>query len=230
MSEQMLDIAFGFLVILTIIMAVLYLFPGLVLGKKQPRKEGFTTVALNKTTFPACLARDYEAQGLLQDMYAATRGLPPAADGAMAYQEFALIVQKLLCMDADITSLGAGDYSTMLLPFNTQHDMEPVGSFVGRCLKNAVRERDISITLGKLQDRGNALIDILCGQGMAAKAKARTTFDGIVQRTKKQISAVCLKPHDSMDIPAGVRDPGYYVPPALHQLSEYQNTAPKYHF
>lgn len=225
----MLEAAFLFLVVLTAIMALLYLFPGILKGKVR-KQEGFTTVALNKTTFPACFARDADAQALLVDMNAATHGLPPAADAAMAYQEFALIVQKLLCMDADITGLGAGEYSTMLLPFNTQHDMEPVGSFVGRCLNNAVRERDIALTLGKLQDRGNVLIDTLCGGGMVAKAKARTTFDGIVQKTKQQISAVCLKPHDSMDIPAGVRDPGFYTPPALQQFGEYQNTAPKYHF
>lgn len=229
-SEQMLETAFLFLVILTAIMAVLYLVPGILYGSKQKKTaEGFTTVALNKTTFPSCVARDMDAQRLLQDLYAGTHGLPPAADGAMAYQEFALIVQKLLCMDADITSLGAGEYATMLLPFNTQHDMEPVGSFVGRCLNNAVRERDIALTLGKLQDRGNVLIDLLCTSAMS-KANARTTFDTIVQKTKQQISAVCLKPRASMDIPAGVRDPGYYTPPALQELGPYQNTAPTYHF
>jgi hypothetical protein len=33
-----------------------------------------------------------------------------------------------------------------------------------------------------------------------------------------------------MDIPAGVRDPGYYLPDDVKNLGPYQNTAPKYNF
>ncbi len=191
--------------------------------------EGFSTIALNNTDFPSCVARDYEAQQLLTNLKTATKGFPAASDAAMAFEEMSLIVQKLVCMDADITSMGAGVYATLRLPFNTQHDMEPVGTFVGRCLKNAVRERDISLTLGKLQDRGTVLIGSLC-HNSHSKAEALTLFDGIVKRTEANITRVCLKEHASMDVPAGVRDPGYFVPADVASLGPYQNTAPTYNF
>ncbi len=147
----------------------------------------------------------------------------------MAYDEFKLIVQKLLCMDADITSYGAGEYASLRLPFNTQHDMEPAGTFVGRCLRNAVKERDIAITFDKFKQRGIVLLAALCSDS-ATKAAAMKKFESIVGRMQANISKVCLKEHASMDIPAGVRDPGYYSPPSLVELGPYQNTAPKYNF
>ncbi len=192
-------------------------------------REGFYTIALNDSDFPSCLARDYEAQQLLSSLKTATKGFESASDAAMAYEELTLIVSKLLCMDADITSLGAGVYASLRLPFNTQHDMEPVGTFVGRCLKNAVKERDITLTIGKLRDRGTTLIAQLCHNSQT-KAVALTQFDGIVSRTEANISRVCLKEHATMDIPAGVRDPGYYIPGNVSTLGPYQNTAAKFNF
>jgi hypothetical protein len=227
-----LSTAIFFFVVLLILVVVYALFPGIVTSlttMKCGAAEGFTTVALNTTTHPACVARDAEAQRLLTEMKVATHGRGPAEDAAMAYEELSLIVQKLLCMDADITSLGAGVYSTMRLPFSTFHDMEPVGSFVGRCLNNAVKQRDIDLTLGKLQDRGEELIGILC-HSQLSKANALTTFDGIVKRVAANITPICLREHASMDIPAGVRDPGFYTPAGLSQYGEYQNTAPKFNF
>jgi hypothetical protein len=200
------------------IVAFLYLYPRY-LSYGPQKTEGFSTIALNDSDFPSCVARDYDAQKLLKTLKSPTG----------AYEELALIVSKLLCMDADITSLGQGVYASLRLPFNTQHDMEPVGTFVGRCLKNAVKERDIKLTLGKLQDRGTALIAQLC-QTSTAKAEALTLFDGIVKRTEANITKVCLQERATMDIPAGVRDPGYYVPDDVKNLGPYQNTAPKYNF
>jgi hypothetical protein len=203
---------------LVAIVAFLYLYPRY-LSYGPEKTEGFSTIALNDTDFPSCVARDYDAQKLLKILKSPTG----------AYEELALIVSKLLCIDADITSLGQGVYASLRLPFNTQHDMEPVGTFVGRCLKNAVKERDIKLTLGKLQDRGTALIAQLC-QTSAAKAEAITLFDGVVKRTEANITKVCLQERATMDIPAGVRDPGYYLPDDVKNLGPYQNTAPKYNF
>lgn len=215
------------LIVVAIMAAIYYIYPGIITSLAAP--EGFTTVALNTTTQPACLARDSEAQRLLEEMQTAVKGHGAADDAAVAFAEFSIILQKLLCMDADITSLGAGVYATMRLPFSTFHDMEPVGSFVGRCLNNAVKQRDIDLTLGKLQDRGEELIGMLCASEKS-KADALTSFDRIVKRVAANITPVCLREHASMDIPAGVRDPGFYTPPGLSQYSEYQNTAPKFNF
>ncbi len=216
------------LVGLILVVTFLYVFPRY-LSYGPEKTEGFSTIALNDIDFPSCLARDYDAQKLLSSLKTATKGHADSSTAAMAYQELSLIVQKLLCMDADITSLGAGVYASLRLPFNTQHDMEQVGTFVGRCLKNAVKERDIELTLGKLQDRGTALIAALCHTSKS-KAEAVTLFDGVVKRTKANITKVCLKEHASMDVPAGMRDPGYYIPEDVATLGPYQNTAIKYNF
>lgn len=224
-------IGYAAVVFLVVVVVFLYLHPRYFShGPEGFAKEGFSTIALNDSDFPKCVARDYEAQQLLTQLKTAgTAGSGAVAAAAEAYEELTLIVSKLLCMDADITSLGAGVYSSLRLPFNTQHDMEPVGTFVGRCLKNAVRERDISLTLGKLRDRGTALIAQLCSTSQS-RAQHLALFDGIVKRTEAHITPVCLKEHASMDIPAGVRDPGYYIPGSVSTLGPYQNTAPKYNF
>jgi hypothetical protein len=225
--ESMVWLYFA-LVGLVIILAFLYLFPRY-LAYGPAKTEGFSTIALNDSDFPSCLARDYDAQTLLSNLKIATKGHGDSDEATMAYKELSLIVQKLLCMDADITSMGAGVYASLRLPFNTQHDMEQVGTFVGRCLKNAVKARDIDLTLGKLQDRGTVLIAALYTNSQS-KAEAVTLFDGVVKRTKANITKVCLKEHASMDIPAGMRDPGYYIPEDLATLGPYQNTSAKYNF
>ncbi len=213
-------IAFAMLVLIAI---TLYFFPRL-LVQKTPM-EGFTTVALNTTTFPKCLARDADAQKLLVFLHESAKTQDTLGD----YEEFRLIVQKLLCMDADITSLGQGEYATLQLPFATLHDMEPVGVFVGRCLKNAIKQRDLDLTFDKYKVRGLTLLNNLCG-GSPQKAWAVRMFDGIVSRTQANITKVCLREHASMDTPAGVRDPAFYTPDSVAELGPFQNTAPKYHF
>lgn len=229
-ADNGLTIAFFAFIILVSIAVVLYLWPRYFYGNlRKSEDEGFTTIALSRETFPKCFVRSPDAQELLNHLRIAQKGMPPASDAGMAYEELSMILQKVLCMDADITSLGAGVYSTYSLPFNTLHDMEPVGSFVGRCLKNAIKSRDVELTFGKLQYRGNQLIATLCGNDQSM-GTALTLFDSILANAKKNIAGVCLKEHATMDIPAGVRDPGYYTPPELTQLSAYQETGTIYKF
>jgi hypothetical protein len=213
MEDKWIKVAAGAFLICVLLFMIVYLKP-------RQRKEGFSTVNLG-VDFPKCVTRSADAQALLQQLKPSVAGLPPAADASMAYAELSLILQKLLCMDADITSLGAGIYSTMGLPFSTQHDMEPVGSFVGRCLKNAVQSRDIELTIGKLNTRGVELIGDLC-QDESERQTAYNRFHTVVTQVTKAITPVCLAKHATMDIPPGVRDPGYYKPPTLQQWSEYK--------
>jgi hypothetical protein len=222
--EPMMLAYIAFAMLLLIAMT-LYLFPRFLVQKTPMETEGFTTIALNTTDFPKCVARDADAQQLLAALHAAAKTQDTLGD----YDEFRLIVQKLLCMDADITSLGQGEYASLQLPFATLHDMEPVGVFVGRCLKNAVKQRDLDLIFDKYRTRGMTLLNNLCANGNN-KAWAITMFDGIVNRTQKNITAVCLKERASMDVPAGVRDPAYYTPSDVAELGPYQNTAPKYNF
>ena len=56
--------------------------------------------------------------------------------------ELALILNKLTCLDADVSNNGVDGYNTLKLPYNTSHDAEPLTNFVGRCLNNGTRSRD----------------------------------------------------------------------------------------
>lgn len=202
---------YGFLVVLAIGF-VLYLRPLFMV-------EGFTTIAIDGDVMPRCLARDADAQALLSQLYSKAA---PNSQAGEAYNEFKLILQKLLCIDADLTGAGAGIYSTYTLPYATAHDIEPVANFVGRCLRNAVRERDITMVLEKFETRGTALLRTICGGDVSAMNKTIATFNAIVKRTGARITAKCLAEYASMDIPASPRDPGYFTPPSVEELQEYK--------
>ena len=124
--------------------------------------------------------------------------------------EFRLILTKLLCIDADITGSGSGVYSTMSLQFNTFHDMEPVANFVGRCLNRSLKERDIKITLEKLETRGAELLKGYDGVDKAQRDVWVGSLHNIATRTSQAIHRVCMMPVASLDRPAGPRDPGFY--------------------
>jgi hypothetical protein len=202
---------YGFLVVL-VIGFVLYLRPRFM-------NEGFTTIAIDADVMPRCLARDAESQALLAKLY--SKAAPNTAAGE-AYDEFKLILQKLLCIDADVSGSGAGAYSTYTLPYATAHDIEPAASFVGRCLRNAVRERDIIMVLEKFETRGTALLRTICGGDTSAVNQTIAAFNTIVKRIGSHITAKCLAEYASMDVPAGPRDPGYFTPPNIEELHEYK--------
>jgi hypothetical protein len=178
----------------------------------RPRffSEGFTTIAIDSATAPKCFLRDADAQKLISK-FLAVRNMPPSSPKAMALAELTLILQKMLCIDADITGAAMGPYSTYQLPYATAHDIEPAAEFVNRCLKNAVRSRDIEVAMGKFEDRGYELLDVLCG-GTPEHAANKELFRGIVLRASRNISEYCLKPKNSLDTPAGPRDPAYFDP------------------
>jgi hypothetical protein len=141
---------------------------GLVLGLQVAKKqatEGFTTIALDQEVIPKCFLRDPEATKLLESLR------PSKPQHPEAFGELSLILQKMLCIDADVTSSGAGAYSTFQLPFVTQHDIEPAASFVNRCLKGALRSRDLEIAIEKFERRGATLVQELA-QTEAQRANA----------------------------------------------------------
>jgi hypothetical protein len=172
--------------------------------------EGFATIALDGETNPKCFTRSPEAQGILKALYPMKQAAP-ASKEAMAYNELKLILEKILCIDADITGLGAGPYQTYQLPFATQHDIEPPASFVGRCLKKALRARDIEVEFMKMNDRGNILINTLVYDDQE-REQILATFRNIIVKTAHSIAFTCLSEKANLDRPRGARDPGYYVP------------------
>jgi hypothetical protein len=206
----------GFL-LLFFVTILLYLYPGFL-----KKIEGFSTIAVDPVYHPKCFARDAEAQRLLANV---VNAFPPTPDGNQMVDEFRLILTKLLCIDADITGSGSGVYSTVDLQFNTFHDMEPVANFVGRCLNRSLKERDISLTLEKLETRGAELLKGMHGIEKGQKEMWVASLHNIATRTSQAIHRVCLMPVASLDRPAGPRDPGFYdTAKGLSKPAAYEET------
>jgi len=178
-------------------------------------KEGFSTVAVDRDLMPRCFTRDADAQAILLALRA-TKATNPDAFG-----ELNLILQKMLCVDADVTGAGVGGYQSFQLPFVTQHDLEPAASFVGRCLKGAVRSRDLELTFDKWEKRGAVLIQTLAATNEAVGSECQTRFHSVAKRAARNIGQACTNQRVSMDVPAGVRDPGYTVPKGLEEQGAY---------
>jgi hypothetical protein len=213
----------AFFVVLVIAVG-LYLRPELF--RRAPRMpvmscEGFTTIAIDGKSLPKCFLRDAEAQRLLAMFASVPTTEAPSSPAAMALAELTVILQKMLCIDADLAGAGMGPYSTFQLPYMTSHDVEPAANFVGRCLRNSVRSRDIEMVMGTFEQRGNELLTTLCMNSQQL-SEARAMFKNIVGRAARNISEYCLKEKASLDTPAGVRDPGYYEPPSLKDLRSYE--------
>ena len=172
--------------------------------------EGFTTTAIHPTRMPECVARSTDAQKLLERI---------ATIGNDVAEELRLLVSKLCCMETDIAAPSAGVYRTQHIQFRTSHDMEPPSSLVGRCLRNAVNQRDIDLIIEKFTARGHILVKELC-----ADPQAKNEFDNVVGRLRLAMTSFCLKESPHMDRPSGPRDLGFWEPPAT-DLPQYQGVS-----
>lgn len=218
-SEQAMNIALAAFFVALAIAAFLYFRPRFI-------TEGFATIALDGESMPKCFLRDAEAQRILAEFSGAEA---PASDAGMAYAELKLILQKALCMDADITGSGAGPYSTYQMPFATAHDIEPAASFVGRCVKGAVRTRDLEMVIDKFEGRGVELIGTLCVD-KAKRARVSAMFHNVLARASRNMADKCLVEKATLDIPAGPRDPGYFEPDSVKELGKYTITGNAQYF
>lgn len=183
----------------------------LVLYRPAEPIEGFATAAVNQILMPACVERSTEAQSLL----ARLGSFPVENDNAA---ELRLLVSKLCCYETDIASPSAGMMRTATFQFRTSQDTEPASSFVGRCLRNAVNQRDIDIVLEKMTSRGHELIYTLLGSCDDAKRE----FDAVVARTRWAMTTFCIMKQPNMDHPIGVRDMGFWEPTNVADLMEYK--------
>jgi hypothetical protein len=176
--------------------------------------EGFAVAAVHPTLVPACVERSTDAQSLLARLASFPQGHTDA-------DEIRLLVSKLCCLEADIAAPSAGTYRTMPLQFRTSHDMEAPSSFVGRCLRNAVRQRDIDLVIEKYETRGRELIVKLIGDCPDAAKE----FDAIIVRTRVAMVSFCLKPQPVMDRPIGARDMGFWESEEVAELAQYQGVS-----
>lgn len=186
----------------------LYFRPGYI-------REGFE-VAVDRRTFPKCVRRDPEAEQLITSLKKVESAYTRAA-----LEELTLILEKILCMEADLSGPGRGVNNTLRVAYATSHDLEPAGSIVGRCLRGGMRNNELQLTIKKYEDRGNELIDLLC----ADKYSKQTAFDkfhSILTRNFTLISQKCEVPRVAIDVPTGPRDPGYNIPYKTINYSEFK--------
>lgn len=208
--------AIGAYVVVISIMLFIYFRPKFI--NEKFTQEGFTTIAIDGEKIPKCFLRDAEAQRLLHMMHG-LRMQKPSSEASMAYDELKLILQKALCLDADVTGPAAGPYSTYQFPFTTAHDIEPTANLVGRCTRHVARERDIDMVIEKYDYRGSVLINQLCDNN--SRATALNSFHSILDRVKRNIMTVCVAPKANLDKPTGVRDPGYFESEKVKSLTPY---------
>ena len=174
--------------------------------------EGFATVAVDINNVPACVERSTDAQKLLARF-------STISESDAAASELRLLVSKLCCMEADLTTPAAGNYRTMALQYRTSHDTEPPSSIVGRCLRQAVNRRDIDIIIEKMEGRGHALIKKVLGGDCGDATKE---FGEVVARTKLAMVTTCLGTQPSLDRPLGARDMAFWETDKVADLAQYQ--------
>lgn len=173
-------------------------------------EEGFALAAVNPLLVPACVERSTAAQSLLARI---------ASSETSAASELRLLVSKLCCLEADIATPAAGLIRTLPLQFRTDTDMEPASSTVARCRAGAIPARDVELMTEKFAKRGAALVREALG-GSCGDAQAE--FTEVLARTHQALASACLKPAPTMDRPVGPRDPGFWTPHDVADLSSYQ--------
>lgn len=183
-------------------------------------KEGFGNPAISPD-FPKCIQRNLDAQILLSIFPTCSDPTKAPSDDAIDREELKLILMKLTCLDSDVINSGVTGYRSMSLPFNTQHDIEPLGNFVGRCLNNGTNEQDLLLLMEKYEKRGKMLINQISNRsGMVSKIP-QEHFEAVLRVTAAVLKTGCLAVHSSMDTPSGPRDPGYTIPFSVEKLAQY---------
>ena len=190
--------------------------------------EHFTTVAVDPRLSPACTERNADAQKLL-----ARFAEIPESDADAS--ELRLLISKLCCMEADISSPAAGLIRTIPLQFRTSSDMDVASSIVGRCRAGAIQNRDIDLILDKFSARGHELVKRMCNSPVASAEfasrgagglhdvrAANDELDKVLGKLRWAMTSFCLKPTPSMDHPIGARDMGFWEPDSVADLSQYQ--------
>ena len=195
--------------------AILLLIAGLLIlfrpGVAAP-VEPFAVAAVNSILTPACTERSTAAQSLLHRLAACD-----ADSGDRA--ELRLLISKLCCFEADLITPAAGVYRTLPLQFRTAHDIEPASTLVGRCFRNAIRQRDIDLIVEKFKSRGLELVAAVVPKSELVDATAE--FMEVLGRTQAALQTTCLVYQPQMDAPEGPRDPGFWESKAT-DLSQYK--------
>jgi hypothetical protein len=178
---------------------------------KPASVEGFATAAVDPTRMVACAERSTAAQSLL----ARFSDRSTTDDNA---EELRLLISKLCCLEADVSAPVPGLLRTHSLQFRTSQDTEAPAAIVSRCVRGALRERDIEIIVEKYESRGHELINGLLNSCQEAHGE----LTEIVAKTRTSMFTFCMKPQPQLDRPIGPRDPGYWETESTADLIQYQ--------
>jgi len=185
--------------------------------------ENFSSPAI-APTHPSCIKRNTDAQAILSMFPQCNDDNKSPSEDALNRVELKLILNKLTCLDADVTNSGVAGYNTLYLPYNTSHDTEPITNFVGRCLNGGARARDIELIMSKYEMRGNQLIASIAKIMKISPEPAFELYKSVLRVTTNALLFNCKMKRASMDIPAGVRDPGYSIPFTIEKLAPFART------
>ena len=210
------------LIILIVGWGILYKFytqfPPIFVKRTARRVENFANPAVAPFE-PKCTQRNTDAQVILRLVPPCSDPKRAPTDDANERAELSLILSKLTCLEADVNNKGTPGYNTLNLPYNTNHDSEPLTNFVGRCLNNGTRSEDLELLIDKYDKRGKILNAAICSRaGMDTKI-IQEHYDAVIRVTMKALTTNCLAFHSSLDIPFGPRDPGYMTPYSVEKLA-----------
>lgn len=183
--------------------------------------ENFSSPAVSPSE-PSCVKRNVDAQILLRMFPICDSQYKSPSEDALDRIELKLILNKLTCLDADVSNSGVAGYNTLHLPYNTSHDTEPLTNFVGRCLNNGARMRDIDLIIDKYEKRGLELILLIATRMDTEPRAAYSHYRAVIVTTLKALKANCLMPHSQLDRPPGPRDPGYSTPFSVEVLAPFK--------
>ena len=191
--------------------------------KKYNFLENYSSPSVSPND-PTCVRRSADAQALLAMFPQCENDFNSPSEDAMNRIELKLILNKLTCIDADVANSGISGYNTLNLKYNTSHDTEPITNFIGRCLNGGTRTRDIDLIMAKYETRGNDLIAKISSFKHTDPKTAYNHFKAVIKTTYNSLITNCTITRASLDIPAGVRDPGYTVPFSIETLAPFART------
>jgi len=195
-----------------------------IMERKRITRENFSSAATAPGE-PTCVKRNIDAQALLQMFPQCADDYNSPSEDALNRIELKLIVNKLTCLDADVNNTGIPGYNTMYLPYNTSHDTEPLTNFIGRCLNNGARERDIDLIMTKYESRGIDLITQIAKNMKMDAKEAYNRYRLLLNTTYNVLANNCLKRQNYLDRPIGPRDPGYQMPHSIAVLAPFDTKA-----
>jgi hypothetical protein len=214
--------------IITIVLVAVSLFLIVDFFMKTPRyprlDEGFATSS-EKTALPDCLRTLPEATQLM-DLVRRHRGsaIDPLTDTDGDDREFVLLLQKLACLQQDLTSTQSTPNATRTIPFETAHDRIPIADLTAMCLVKNVSKRDIEIVFSTWRERGQLLLRRLCTEGNLTESEAATSeqlFSSLFDSVYQTSQSVCIGQAPPLSRP---EDSAPYEPEHLRNRNKYDVT------